>query len=134
MRAELLAEAESAELIDLADDCLAAGAEPAVLVRPQVGCVPVQVREPVRQERFLLGDALACRAEVELAGQRGWSLRLGDDRPAALAAAIVDAAARTGLDGGAADRLCQDVLARREAADREEWAELAPTIVEFEEL
>ncbi|MER7083169.1 phosphonate C-P lyase system protein PhnG, partial [Saccharopolyspora kobensis] len=91
-RAALLAVAEPDELIELADACLATGSAPTVLVAPEVGCVSVQVREPVVRDRFLLGDVLACRAEVELDGSRGWSMRLGDDRAAALAAAILDAA------------------------------------------
>ena len=92
-RTELLACGEPAELIDLADQCLAGGPDPVVLVAPQVGCVSAQVREPILGQRFLLGDVLACRAEVELAGLRGWAVRLDEDRPAVLAAAIPDAVA-----------------------------------------
>lgn len=134
-RCALLAEAEREELVSLADECLADGAAVRVLIAPEVGAVAAQVREPVLAERFLLGDVLACRAEVELAGQRGWSMRLGDDRVAALAAAVLDAEAEAARPRSAdVLRLCHRVagrLAEREAA---EWAELAPTIVEFEEL
>ncbi|GAA2777825.1 phosphonate C-P lyase system protein PhnG [Saccharopolyspora taberi] len=134
-RSALLAVAEAEEVIGLADTCLAEGPRPAVLVAPEVGCVSVQVREPIARERFLLGDLLACRAEVELDGVRGWAMRLGDDRPATLAAAILDAAAESGHPVAAeVDALCRRVTARREAAEAAEWAELAPTIVEFEEL
>lgn len=81
-RCALLAEAGREELVALADECLADGAPVRVLTGPEVGAVAAQVREPVLAERFLLGDVLACRAEVEVAGQRGWSMRLGDDRAA----------------------------------------------------
>jgi alpha-D-ribose 1-methylphosphonate 5-triphosphate synthase subunit PhnG len=133
-RCELLALAGSAELAELADECLA-GARVRVLVAPQVGCVSTQVREPVAGHRFLLGDVLACRAEVELDGRRGWAMRLGEDRAAVLAAAVLDAAA--GAGGPAAGRiaeLCRRVARRERLALDREWAELAPTVVEFEEL
>lgn len=133
-RAALLAVAEPAEVIDLADACLAAGPPPTVLVAPEVGCVSVQVREPIVKDRFLLGDVLACRAEVELDGARGWAMRLGDDRAAALAAAILDAAVESGRARAEVDELCERIRERQRLAEDAEWAELAPTIVEFEEL
>ncbi|MDT7623708.1 MAG: alpha-D-ribose 1-methylphosphonate 5-triphosphate synthase subunit PhnG [Pseudonocardiales bacterium] len=134
-RCELLALAESAELCELADACLAGGAPVRVLVGPEVGCVSTQVREPVAGHRFLLGDVLACRAEVDLAGERGWAMRLGEDRAAVLAAALLDAEARGG--GPMAERvaaLCQRVADREAERSNREWAQLAPTVVEFEEL
>ncbi|MEU1597015.1 phosphonate C-P lyase system protein PhnG [Streptomyces sp. NPDC005708] len=134
-RCALLAEAERAELIELADACIADGGQVRVLVGPEVGCVTAQVREPVLAQRFLLGDALACRAEVELAGHRGWAMRLGDDRLAVLAAAVLDAEAQSGGRRAAdIDLLCERVASRRERRESQEWAELAPTVVEFEEL
>ncbi|MCF3134413.1 phosphonate C-P lyase system protein PhnG [Streptomyces olivochromogenes] len=134
-RCALLAEAERAELIELADACIADGAEVRVLVAPEVGCVTAQVREPVLAQRFLLGDVLACRAEVEVAGHRGWAMRLGDDRAAVLAAAVLDAEVQSGRPRTAdVDRLCERVARRRERQESQEWAELAPTVVEFEEL
>jgi len=134
-RCALLAEAERDELVDLADECLADNVAVRVLTGPLVGVVVAQVREPVLAERFLLGDVLACRAEVELAGQRGWSMRLGDDRAATLAAAVLDAEVEAFRPG--ADRvadLCHAVARRRAEREAAEWAEIAPTIVEFEEL
>lgn len=134
-RCELLAVAEPDELRSLADACLADGVEVRILVAPEVGVVSAQVREPVAQERFLLGDVLACRAEVELAGHRGWAMRLGDDRAAVLAAALLDAEVQAGRAHAAdVDRLCHIVAVRQAEREAREWAELAPTIVEFEEL
>jgi alpha-D-ribose 1-methylphosphonate 5-triphosphate synthase subunit PhnG len=131
----MLAQAEPEELIALADACLADGAQVRVLVAPEVGCVTAQVREPVLAQRFLLGDVLACRAEVELADHRGWAMRLGDDRAAVLAAAVLDAEAEAGRpQASEVDVLCRRVEQRREQRETQEWAELAPTIVEFEEL
>lgn len=129
----LLATADADELIGLADRCLAGGAAVTVITPPRTGCVTAQVRDPVLRERFFLGDVLACSAEVELDGVRGWAMRLGDDRAAVLAMAVCDAAGDTGL---AADieALCRRVAACEAEAEAREWAELTPTIVEFEEL
>ncbi|OLS98702.1 phosphonate metabolism protein PhnG [Pseudonocardia sp. CNS-004] len=134
-RAGLLALAHPEELVGLADACLADGAVPRVLRAPEVGCVATQVTEPIAADRFLLGDVLAVQAEVELGGARGWSMRLGDDRAAALAAAICDAEvqARRPRAADVAD-LCGRVAAREATADAQEWARIAPTVVEFEEL
>jgi alpha-D-ribose 1-methylphosphonate 5-triphosphate synthase subunit PhnG len=134
-RAALLALARPDELVGLADACLADGVVPRVLRAPEVGCVATQVTEPIAGERFLLGDVLAVQAEVELGGTRGWAMRLGDDRVAALAAAICDAEVQAGRPH-AEDvlALCGRVADREAAADAAEWARLAPTVVEFEEL
>lgn len=134
-RLTLLASAGQDELLAAADACLAAATDFAVVTTPTVGCVPAQVREPIMRQRFLLGDVLACTAEVEFNGVRGWAMRLGDDRAATLAMAVLDAAgASSAALAGLIDELCARVADRVREADAAEWAELAPTIVEFEEL
>ncbi|WP_031465406.1 phosphonate C-P lyase system protein PhnG [Sciscionella sediminilitoris] len=132
-RCALLAAAHPEELAEAAEDCLAGHPEPNVLRSPEVGCVSVQVREPVVRERFLLGDVLACRAEVEFGGHRGWALRLGEDRAATLAAAILDAASQ-GSQENRVRVLCDQIAERVAAEEAAEWDVLAPTVVEFEEL
>lgn len=129
----LLAAAEGEELIELADRCLAASETVTVTVPPRTGCVTAQVRDPVLRQRFFLGDVLACTAEVELDGVRGWAMRLSDDCAAVLAMAICDAAGETG-SAAVIEDLCRQVAAREAERDAAEWAELVPTIVEFEEL
>ena len=134
-RLGLLTAASAEELIDAADACLGAASSFAVVTPPVVGCVPAQVREPVLRQRFFLGDVLACTAEVEFDGVRGWAMRLGQDRAAVLAMAVLDAAAA--CSPGLAreiDGLCARAAERARQADAAEWAELAPTIVQFEEL
>jgi alpha-D-ribose 1-methylphosphonate 5-triphosphate synthase subunit PhnG len=134
-RLTLLAVASGEELIDAADVCLAAASSFAVVTPPIVGCVPAQVREPILRQRFILGDALACTAEVEFDGVRGWAMRLGDDRAAVLAMAVLDAAAACSPDlAGEIDALCQRAAERARQSDAAEWAELSSTIVQFEEL
>ncbi|MEV6559433.1 phosphonate C-P lyase system protein PhnG [Nocardia sp. NPDC051756] len=133
--AELLAVAPERDLVDLADACLADGVEFAVLTAPEIGSIAAQVREPIAHDRFFLGAVLACRAEVLLGGTRGWAMRMGDNRRATLAAAVC--AAEVEAERAQRDRvlhLCARVENDQRAAERSEWAQLAPTIVQFEEL
>ncbi|MQA80300.1 MAG: phosphonate C-P lyase system protein PhnG [Streptosporangiales bacterium] len=133
-RASLLARAPREDLEPLAEHVLAAAAtEPVVLSGPDIGMVMMQVREPVATERFYLGEVLVTQAEVELAGHRGWCMRLGDDRRATLAAAVLDAAAE-GEARDSVDALCHQVARTQDEAESAEWAEIAPTEVKFEEL
>lgn len=134
-RAELLAAADRLELVELAEACLEVHGEPTLLVAPETGLVMVQVREPVCDERFHAGEVLVTRAEVDLAGHRGWAMRMGNDRVATLAAAICDAVAESG--GARADdvrELCLATARRIAAEYASESAELAATTVSFEEL
>lgn len=134
-RAELLAAADPEPLIALAERCLDDGTRPVVVRGPEVGMVMLTVREPVARERFHLGEVLVTRAEVELDGARGWSLRPGDDRLAALAAAVCDAEVEAGRPRSAdVVALCRLTERARAEADAAEWAELGPTAVSFEEL
>ncbi len=91
-RSELLAIAEARSLLDLADACLEGTDVPELIAGPDVGMVVMTVREPVEATRFHLGEVLVTRAEVEHRGQRGWSMRMGDDRAGALRAdlALID--------------------------------------------
>lgn len=134
-RSELLALADTEALVALAERCLDASPDTTVVAGPEVGMVVLQVREPVERRRFHLAEVLVTRAEVRHAGERGWAMRMGDDRLGAVAAAICDAeAAAGGAHGPDIDALC--LLTERAEADRRaaEWSELQPTIVSFEEL
>jgi alpha-D-ribose 1-methylphosphonate 5-triphosphate synthase subunit PhnG len=134
-RAELLAVAEESELVALADRCLEAAQDTRVIEPPTVGTIPLCVREPVVGERFILADVLATQAEVEHRGQRGWAMRLGDDAAATLAAAICDAEAASGQGlAREVDLLCRRAERSRAEEAAREWAELARTEVQFEEL
>jgi alpha-D-ribose 1-methylphosphonate 5-triphosphate synthase subunit PhnG len=134
-RAELLAVASGSELVALADRCLEAAPGTQVTGPPTVGTIPLCVREPVVGERFILADVLATQAEVEHRGQRGWAMRLGDDVPATLAAAICDAEAASGSGlAGEVDLLCRRTELSRDDEAAREWTELARTEVHFREL
>ena len=134
-RTELLARAADTLVRDAAERCLGLLGTPTIITSPETGIVMMQVREPVVRERFHLGEVVVTRAEVELAGHRGWAMRQGADRMAALAAAICDAAAHAG--GEAADcveQLCADTSEHLARTERQLCERLAPTVVEFEEL
>ncbi len=107
------------------------------LIRPPVtGTIQMQVREPICEERFIVGDALVTVAEVSVNGTLGWAMRLGSDANAAVAAAIADAhIARVGFEG--VPELAELVLYTKseiERLDELEWAEIRETIIDFEEL
>lgn len=136
-RCELLAAADAAALVALAERCVEDGAKVTVLAGPEVGVVALQVREPIVRERFHLGEVLVAQVEVDVDGSGGWAMRMGGDRVAALAAAILDAvAAAPGPHPLAAqvEQLCDATEAALRAADEREWAQVAPTEVQFEEL
>lgn len=135
-RAELLARAPARALVALAERCVdESRSDPTVVSGPETGMVMMTVREPIARERFHLGEVLVTRAEVEVDGRRGWCMRLGDDRIATLAAAILDAevAAQRPL---AADviELCRLTEELECDSDEAEWAELGPTRVHFDEI
>ncbi len=134
---ELLGAAESSEVISLADrilDPLADG-ELTVTRPPQTGSIVTQVREPIAAQRFILGDLLATTAEVAIGPEIGWAMRLDDDRQATLAQAVLDAEIlRGGPYADEALALADEVDKRRRDGRAAEWAQLAATIVEFQEI
>jgi alpha-D-ribose 1-methylphosphonate 5-triphosphate synthase subunit PhnG len=136
-RCELLAAAEHGEIVPLAERLVANGESPAptVIRPPEVGMAVLQVREPIEQSRFYLGEVLVTECAVEVAGVPGWSMRAGDDRIAALAAALLDAVAAADLaPREEIDALCARIAERRAREDAEQWAEIESTTVSFEEL
>ncbi len=134
-RVELLAAADPSAVIELAEACLAVHGDPVVVQAPEVGLVMVQVREPVCEERFHLGEVVVTRAEVVLAGAQGWAVRPGTDRTAALGAAVCDAVASAGAElAPDVIELCLTTRRSRATAATDEWRELLATEVHFEEL
>jgi alpha-D-ribose 1-methylphosphonate 5-triphosphate synthase subunit PhnG len=134
-RASLLAQSARNDVIDLAERLIARHGTPETILLPEPGLVALEVREPVCRERFILGDVLVTRAEVVIAGAEGWAARMGLDREATFAAAVCAAVGDHGLLGAdEVDELC--LSTEENLADREslEWNELAPTMVDFEEM
>lgn len=134
-RSELLASAPMQPLLDLADACVADAPRPDLISGPEVGTVLLTVREPVEASRFYLGDVLVTRTMVEHRDVRGWSMRMGDDRPGSLAAAICDAEVEAGGPHAfAVEALCRAVDDDARAARAAEWRQLEGTVVRFEEM
>lgn len=107
------------------------------LIRPpSTGTVQLQVREPICEERFIVGDALVTVADVSVKGTLGWAMRLGTDTHATVAAAIADAhIALVGLENVLT---IKDLILRTQeeisSRDMSEWAEISNTVIDFEEL
>lgn len=106
---------------------------------PTVGLVMMQVREPVCRERFYLGEVVVTRCEVLIDTHRGWAMVSGENKEAALAAALCDAISRThepeySLLRENISRLCAETTERIDSFTRHEWSDLAPTRVNFEEF
>jgi len=134
-RTELICASPPDALVELADRCIDTWTPPDVVSGPDVGMVVLTVREPIEATRFHLGEVLVTRTEVDHRGVRGWSLFMGDDRPASLAAAILDAEAEArGPHTQAIEQLCRATEASAEEDRAAEWADLRPTIVNFEEI
>lgn len=130
-----LNQADAGAVVALASACFAD--DPAVTVTraPQTGVVVTQAREPVAEQRFILGDVMVTQAEVERRGSYGWAMRMGGDRAAALSAAILAAEYSAGGPRRAEIEALVDRTEReRIAARAAEWERLSSSIVEFEEI
>lgn len=132
---ELLGLVDAEEIVRLADMVLATGATTRVTRRPETGSIVLQVREPVARRRFQLADMVVTTAELELEGEPGWALRPGADRLTTLAQAVCEA--ELARQGAIAPQIEARLAARaQERAEQraQEWQELLPTVVEFEEV
>ena len=89
---EILSHCATQDLTSFVDTLLEVGVikDVRAVRSPEVGTVQLQVREPICQERFILGDALVTVAEVAVGSSLGWAMRTGNDPHGAVAAAILD--------------------------------------------
>jgi alpha-D-ribose 1-methylphosphonate 5-triphosphate synthase subunit PhnG len=134
-RCELLALADRQTVLTLADTCTVDTGPPTEVRPVEVGTVLLTVREPVELLRCHLADVLVTRAEVRHRDTAGWSMVLGNDVGRAMAIAVLDAEAEAG--GPWADAVVSICVEAEAAAVRrrdDEWSELAPTVVSFEEI
>jgi alpha-D-ribose 1-methylphosphonate 5-triphosphate synthase subunit PhnG len=126
--------ADAAKLSALADEAVA-GKTVLLLKAPEKTMILLNVREPVRQSRFYLGEALAVHCMVEVDGIRGAAVQLGDDLRKVQAAAVLDAAHTGNFPGFVlAEPALLELDAAREAEDGR-WADLVrETQVRFQAL
>lgn len=107
----------------------------AVLKEPQKTLVMIQVREPVKNSRFYLGEALACEAMVEVDGAKGMAVTLGDDFDKVLDMAVLDAAFNRKVPQCAAIQARLEQLEAQQRRDQErEYGMYRQTQVHFESL
>ncbi len=134
-RCEILCMASADEVAQWVDELILSTDLVAVVRAPELGMVMMQIQEPVANDNFYLGEVLVTRAEVEIAGFPGWSMRMGDDRVGALGCALLDAWAVTSNDAANdVDMRCAAILSARWQREIEEWEELRKTEVKFDEL
>lgn len=68
------------------------------LLRPaQKTLTMIKMREPVQESLFYLGEVLCCECLVDVEGQKGFAVMMGDDFEKAKDAAILDAVFRAGF-------------------------------------
>ena len=139
---EILSHCATKELTLVVDKLLEVGAVKDVrAVRsPEIGTVQLQVREPICQERFILGDALVTVAEVAVGSSLGWAMRMGNDPHGAVAAAILDGWVAQSVPETDAPHLAilEELLEAtmlQESAERSlKTTQVLSTAIEFEEL
>ena len=133
-RAEAISLAAPERVVGLADELLA-NLDVSVTRGPSVGLLMIRVEEPSERMPFNFAEVTVSEAEVSLAGTRGYAMVMGREPEKALAGAILDAAIETGHPrSGDIERELQGALQAESARRAQRWAEVAPTMVKFEEM
>lgn len=106
-----------------------------LLSGPQRGLVMLRMQETVADSLFNAGEILVTEVKLELDGQFGFSMVVGDSPRRAMAVALVDAALRK---GEAVSRLLQDELVglaqQLHLENQHTYKLVASTKVDFETL
>jgi alpha-D-ribose 1-methylphosphonate 5-triphosphate synthase subunit PhnG len=119
-RYEALAQAPDADLVDLADRILQAGAAVDVVSGPAVVSMPLRLPIPGGGETVVVGHVAFTRCEVTLGAVRGDGIRPGRSLEGTIAAAICDAEVERG--GPLANAVLALAHATREhLRDAAEW-------------
>lgn len=134
---EVLANSSEEEVCQLAAKVLEryAASKVKLLGGPRQGLVMLRVRETVASSQFNAGEILVTEVRLELDGQFGFGIVMGDSQRRAMAVALVDAALRKGTD--LADELQSglDELAQQLQQERERlYALVATTQVAFDTM
>jgi alpha-D-ribose 1-methylphosphonate 5-triphosphate synthase subunit PhnG len=106
-----------------------------VVKEPKAAIMMLRSRDTAQGQVFNLGEAVVTEAEVHYCGQTGYLLILGDNQLHALAGAVCDAALEANHpfapDILETLTLLNHLQQEQEAA---EWAKVAPTAVNFDEM
>jgi alpha-D-ribose 1-methylphosphonate 5-triphosphate synthase subunit PhnG len=133
-RAEAISIGDADRIVALADELLR-DLDVSVSRGPSVGLLMMRVEEPSERLPFNFAEVTVAEAEVSIGGTRGYAMVMGLEPEKALAGAILDAAIETGHRRAAEierelGRFLEGERQRRE----QRWAEVAPTMVKFEEM
>ena len=139
---EILSHCATQDLTSFVDTLLEVGVikDVRAVRSPEVGTVQLQFREPICQERCILGDALVTVAEVAVGSSLGWAMRMGNDPHGAVAAAILDGwvAQSTPETDALHLTMLEDLLEAtvlQESAERSlKTTQVLSTAIQFEEL
>ncbi len=131
-RLEILAQADAAVLLLLAEEILATS-EAEVIKQPETSLLMARANDSVTGSPFNLGEILVTESEVRLGNHIGYSLIMGEESERALAAAVIDAA----LEGGhASTSSIEEKLGQEESRlkmeKEKEFGLVAQTRVDFE--
>ncbi len=133
-RLEAISLAEAVEVVSLADRVLET-LDVSVSRGPTVGLLMVRVEEPSERLAFNFAEVTVSEAEVLAGGKRGYAMVLGRQPEKALAGAILDAAIEAGHAlNDDIQKLLAASLQRDAQRQRDAWATVAPTAVQFEEM
>jgi alpha-D-ribose 1-methylphosphonate 5-triphosphate synthase subunit PhnG len=106
-----------------------------LLSGPRQGLVMLRMRETVAESLFNAGEILVTEVRIELDGQFGFGMVIGDSPRQAMAIALVDAALRKGEEP--ADKLTDELVKLNEAISRDQLRLqqlVASTTVNFERM
>lgn len=92
----IMAKADSAVIARLAGDIMRQH-EVTVIKEPNKTLTMIKMREPVRSSLFYIGEVIVTEAIVELDGQKGMAVTMGDDFEKTLNMAVIDAAVNKGI-------------------------------------
>lgn len=103
-----------------------------VIKEPGKTLAMIQMREPVRQSLFYLGEVIVSEAIVEIDGVRGTAVTMGGDLDKALHMAIIDAACNKGIFAHEAE--LEALEAGQEVRRQRENALHLKTMVQFSSM
>ena len=103
-----------------------------VIKEPGKTLTMIQMREPVRQSLFYLGEVIVSEAIVEIDGMRGMAVTMGGDLEKALHMAVIDAACNKGIFADEAE--LEALEAGQELRRQKENALHLQTMVQFHSM
>jgi len=127
----VLVRADRSEVAALSADILKTY-HPVIVKEPTKTLTMIKLRDPVRRGMFYIGEVIVCEASVEIDGEPGLSVLMGDDIEKTLDMAIIDAAVNKGVFEGFHEMLALEE--KQERASMQENAMCLRTMVNFESM